>query len=256
MEKNENKEITNETGRGQQLTSVRSIERALNIMECFTREKPRLTLSEISNMINLYPSTCLRVLTTLENRGYIKRDKKTLDYSLGYKLVNLGSISMAAENLRDRVHPYLLRLRERFNETVGLYVLTDNKRICIDSIPSTHPLHRTIEIGRQLGLTRGASGKLMLSYLPPSIISQNLEKDPFVSMEQLQIVREQGYAISFSENAKDLVSIATPIFNADHQIQATIFISGPTSRMHDNLLPEITEYMQELSRQISRECGY
>ena len=242
--------------RSQYLTSVRSIERALNILECFSREKPLLTLSEISQQLDLYPSTTLRVLTTLENRGYIRRDKQTLQYSLGYKLVNLGSISMASENLRDKVHPYLLQLRDRFNETTGLYVLTDNYRICIDSVPSTHSLHRSIEVGRQMRLTRGASGKLILSYLPEERIESILKSDPFVTIQQLRMVREQGYAISFSENEKGLVSIATPIFNADRQILGAIFISGPTSRMNDNLISEITNYMKELSGLISRECGY
>ena len=245
-----------EGSRAQKLTSVRSIERALNILDCFTREKPSLTLADISKQVGLYPSTTLRLLTTLENRNYLKRDEKTLEYSLGYRLVNLGALCLASENLRDIARPFLIKLRDKYNESVGLYIRHNDVRVCIDSVASTQPLHRAIDIGRQMSLTRGASGKLLLAYLPENDIDRILQKDPYVTREQLKEIREAGFAVSFSEREQNLVSIATPIFDSEQRIQAALFISGPSNRITPQRLPEIVDYMKELASSVSMLLGY
>lgn len=73
----------------------------LNIMDCFTREHPRLSLNEISKMLNLSPSTVSRIIATLENRNYLRRDPQSLLYSLGYRLTNLGAICLETSDLRE-----------------------------------------------------------------------------------------------------------------------------------------------------------
>ena len=145
--------------------SVRSVDRALNIMDCFTREHPRLSLNEISKMLNLSPSTVSRIIATLENRNYLRRDPQSLLYSLGYRLTNLGAICLETSDLREIARPHLVELRDYYNESVGLYVLNKGQRVCADCVQSTQSLRRVIEVGTQKPLTRGASGKLLLAYM-------------------------------------------------------------------------------------------
>ncbi len=237
-------------------SNVKAVERALNILNCFSREKPRLSLNEIAKAIELYPSTASRIINTLENMGYLKRDDKTLEYSLGYKLANLGAICLADGDLRSIARPYLISLRNLYNESVGLYIVNKNQRVCIDCVPSTQPLHRVIDIGTRMSMTRGASGKLLLAYMPDSVIQNFLFEDPLLSMKQIEEIRKNGYAMSINEHEQNLSSIATPIFNAEHKVIAALFISGPSFRLPPEQMEDISNRMKQVSGEISSQLGY
>ncbi len=236
--------------------NVLSIERALTILDCFSREHPSLSLMEIANKTGFYPSTASRLIATLENMGYLKRNEKSLEYSLGYKLANLGAICLASEDLRSIARPFLISLRNRYNESVGLYVVNKNQRVCIDCVASTQPLHRVIDLGTRMSMTRGASGKLLLAYMPESVIHNFLEADPYVTLEQLEEIRLAGYAVSYNEHEQNLTSIATPIFDAEHQVKAALFISGPSYRLGQEKVSEIAKRMKDVAMEISVLLGY
>ncbi len=237
-------------------SNIRSIERALMVFECFTREKPSLSLVEIAKMIDLYPSTTSRILNTLLNEDYLKRDDKTLEYSLGYKFANLGAICLAGEDLRSVAKPYLINLRNRYNESIGLYVVNKNQRVCIDCIPSTQPLHRVIDIGTRMSMTRGASGKLLLAYMSESVIHNFLLEDPALSLKQLEDIRQMGYAVSINEHEQNLTSIAVPLFDATPDVIAALFISGPSFRIVPEKIEEIALQMKTIAMEISTKLGY
>ncbi|SCZ78663.1 IclR family transcriptional regulator [Acidaminobacter hydrogenoformans] len=237
-------------------STVKSIERALMILDCFTKQRPSLSLVEISKLIDMYPSTASRIISTLESMGYLKRNEKSLEYSLGYKLANLGSICLSGEDLRTIARPFLINLRNRYNESVGLYVVNKNQRVCIDCVPSTQPLHRVIDIGTRMSMTRGASGKLLLAYMPDSIIQTFLLEDPSLSLKQLEEIRQLGYSVSINEQEQNLTSIAAPIFNAEHEVISALFISGPSFRLSIEKIEEIAMKMKETAREISIMLGY
>ena len=235
--------------------SVRSVDRALNIMDCFTREHPRLSLNEISKMLNLSPSTVSRIIATLENRNYLRRDPQSLLYSLGYRLTNLGAICLETSDLREIARPHLVELRDYYNESVGLYVLNKGQRVCADCVQSTQSLRRVIEVGTQKPLTRGASGKLLLAYMEEKDIRQNLLQDPFVTFEELAKIREDGYAASFNEFEQGISSVAVPVFNGEHNVCAALFLSGPMTRISLERVKEMAERMMEVSSEISIKLG-
>ncbi|GAG02430.1 unnamed protein product, partial [marine sediment metagenome] len=48
---------------------IRSVNRAVDILNCFSFEKPALSLKEISELSKLDKATTLRILRTLKERG-------------------------------------------------------------------------------------------------------------------------------------------------------------------------------------------
>lgn len=236
--------------------NVRAIERALRILDCFSRETPKLSLVEIAQKIHLSPSTTSRMVATLENMGYLTRDPQSLQYSLGYRLANLGALCLAACGLREIARPYLVELRNFFNESVGLYILNKDHRVCIDCVHSTQPLHRVIDVGTRKRLTRGASGKLLLAYLPEEDIRHFIAEDSYVTMMELNSIRQNGYATSFNEFGQGLTSVAVPVFNAEHTVEAALFLSGPTTRLDEKSILPIVEKMKTIALEISVKLGY
>ncbi|GAH82306.1 unnamed protein product [marine sediment metagenome] len=71
---------------------IQSIDRALQILELFSLEKPEWGITEISKALNIYKSNVHNVLTTLAEKGFVIKDSKTDKYKLGIKFFELGSI--------------------------------------------------------------------------------------------------------------------------------------------------------------------
>lgn len=240
----------------QEEKNVRTVDRALSILDCFTREHPSLSLNEISKMINLSPSTVFRIVSTLESRNYLARDPQSLLYRLGYRLINLGALYLESIDIRDIAHPYLIELRDYYNESVGIYILNKGERVCADCVQSKQPLRRVIEVGTRKPLTRGASGKLLLAYMAEADIRQNLEQDPYVTSEELSRIREEGYAASFNEFEQGISSVAVPVYGNDGEVCAALFLSGPLTRIDQERVQDMVQKMKLVAAEISVKLGY
>ena len=79
--------------------TVRAVERALDILMCFTKDS-ELALTEISTLIGLHKSTVHRLLTTLEDKGFVVRNKETEKYRLGLKIWSCPCICLKATTRR------------------------------------------------------------------------------------------------------------------------------------------------------------
>ncbi len=236
--------------------SVRAVERALAILDCFTEEKNSFSLTEISNEINLSPSTALRLLNTLEGRHYIYRDPENMRYYLGFRLAQLSNIAFANLDICQVVRPHLELLHKRYNESVGIYILKNNRRVCVERIECTQPLRIVVSVGQNQPLTRGASGRLLLAYLPEDEAQKILNDDPATTLQELSKIREYGYAVSHGERQQGIVSISTPVFNAAGHVAAALFISGPEVRFDQYFINQLISELKKTASAVSIEMGY
>jgi IclR family KDG regulon transcriptional repressor len=236
--------------------SVKVVERTLRMLNCFTKETLSLSLVEIAREINLPPSTASRILSTLESYNFLYRDEETQRYYLGPSVARLGTLCYSHMDFRRIAVPYMIQLRELFNESVGLYIASKGYRVCIERIESTHPLKRILNIGDRLPLTRGASGRLLLAYQPQAVIDELLIEDPYTSRERLAEIRTLGYSMSRGEREEGVVSVAAPIFDSLHKVVAALNISGPSARIDTDLMEEMALKSRDYAMRISREMGY
>lgn len=236
--------------------NVKVIERALGMLNCYSKERLSLSLMDISREMELPPSTASRILATLEGEGFLYRDEETQRYFLGPSVARLGSLCYTHMDFRRISVPYMVELREIFNESVGLYIASNGYRVCIERIESTHPLKRIINVGDRLPLTRGASGRLLLAYQPSEIITQMLADDPYTDFARLDEIRKLGYSISQSEREEGVVSVAAPIFDSLGHVVAALNISGPAARIGDEVMQNMAKKLSEFAVAISAELGY
>ena len=237
----------------EKVTSVRAIERALDILDCFKQENQELSLTEIARQIDLPLSTTSRIITTLEKRNYLSRAQDNKVY-LGSGLVSLCNYCFAYLDFKRIAHPYMIQLRNIYSESVSLYVVQGEYRVCIERVETTHALRRVINVGDQFPLTRGAAGRLLLAYQPLEKIISLVNKDPFTNLEELEEIRNQQYTYSISEREEGVVSIAAPIFNGEKNVIAAIALSWPSVRFSleqlDDRIPKIIEFAGKISKSI------
>ena len=88
---------------------VEAVDKALNILNCFTRPRQELSLTEIANVTNNYKSTALRLCESLEKFNFLKKEinKK---YKLGNGIERLYSIYDKSFNYIDEIQNELHHL--------------------------------------------------------------------------------------------------------------------------------------------------
>jgi DNA-binding IclR family transcriptional regulator len=210
--------------------SVRSIDRALDILDCFAPGQLELSLSEIAARINLAPSTTSRIIATLERRAWLARDPESLRYSLGPASARIGSLGFSGIDIAKVALPFMRDLNRIYDEGVSLYVVQGDERVCIECVESSRPLRRVIKVGDRHLLTRGAAGRVLLAWLPEDRREELVRRDPFTTEEALEELRRTGFTASLGEREEGVTSIAAPVLDARREVVAALAMSGPSVR--------------------------
>jgi IclR family transcriptional regulator, KDG regulon repressor len=246
--------------------SVRAVERALDILLCFTRDEPTRSLTQIAESVQMSKTTVHRLLTTLENKRFITRDKVTGLYRLGFRFIEMASLVLQDVELHRWAFPYLQRLSAEFGETVDLSILDGSHVIYLEVIESPQRVKLAAAVGQLLPASFTASGKALLAFLPEEqakkIVADNIEEFPNRTsasvqdvLADLKVTAERGYAIAEQEYEDAINAVAAPIFDADKHPIASIAIVGPSFRLTKDRLPTLGESIRKMIHLISSEVG-
>jgi len=248
--------------------TIQSIDRALQVLELFSLEKPEWGVTEISKALNIYKSNVHNILSTFAEKGFVKKDSKTDKYKLGIKFFELGSVVIKNMDLRRIAHPHIEKLSKEFNETVHLGVLDEGRVVSIEREESNKGLCSHIEIGKRTPLHCTAVGKAIMAYLSEDKVAtivkgKGLEKyteNTITNEEELEKeflkIRKQGYAVDNMEHEEGVRCVAGPIRDYNGKVIASMSISGPAFRINESNIPNIAKKVKECCDCISEEMGY
>ena len=150
-------------------TEIQAVVKALNILETFSHNEPKLSLTELSQKTGFYKSTILRQTSTLIENGYLLRDQESEKYHLGPKLYILGRIYAQSSDLVNISPPIIKDLASKCGETVAVFIIDGFERVCLLRSQSRHFLQAVYEPGDRRPLHAGASGKVLLAYCDESL---------------------------------------------------------------------------------------
>jgi IclR family acetate operon transcriptional repressor len=246
--------------------SVRSVERALDILLSFTLEKPTLSLTQIAEHVGMHKSTIHRLLTTLEAKRFVTRDKATGMYQLGFRFIELASIMLQDIDINRWAQPYLQHLAVLSGETVDLAVLDGDHVVYLQVFESPQRVKIAAAVGEKLPMHCTATGKAFLAYLPEYQANEVLTRGMYrftdrtlISQEDLYQdlfeTRERGFAISMGEFEKDINAVAAPILDANGCPIAVIAIVGPSFRLDYDCMLRLGQSLLETTSTIAREVG-
>lgn len=246
--------------------NVRSIERAIQILDSFDKDHPYWGLTEIAQEVGLHKATTHRIMTTLVNYNYLEKTSDGLKYKLGPRLASLGYSVIQRFDVRRAALRYMEKIVQEFNEACDLSIFDGREILYLEVLQSNHSLTISAATGMRLPAHCTASGKVFLAFLPEEnfqrFIQQPLRKltektitDPQILKNKLSEIREAGYAIDDEEMELGIKAIAAPIFDQNGEIIASISIPGPTSRILDEKIPEFAFALKQTSQNISRSLG-
>lgn len=244
--------------------SIRAVERALDVLLCFSRQTPELSMTQIAEQVDMHKSTVHRLLATLERKRFVQRNPETGLYRPGIRLLQMAYLTLENNDLRQLAKPFLLRLCEQYRETVDLAVLDGTDVIFLDVVESPQRVKLAAAIGQRLPTFCTASGKAMLAYMPDETALRILERGmtqytPWTLrsldavQENLHLTRKQGYAISEQEYEEGINAVSAPILDSSDMPIAAIAIAGPAYRLTRERMTEIGPYLLTTVHDISLE---
>ncbi len=247
-------------------TSV--LRRAVAILDCFTEDQPRLGVREVARLTGLSTSTAGRIMAELKDLGMLQQNSATRTYSLGSKILAWSGIYMDSLDLRTMALPLMENLRQTTSETISLYIIDGDERLCVERMESHQNVRMTSRVGHRLPLFAGSAGKAILAFLPDARIKEILQGSeliPYTSqtitdrtlmLAELKKIRQQGYSTSIGEWIPEAAGVAAPILRQGGAVVGALSISGPASRF----VPErVAQYAGEVVRaagQLSQIMGF
>jgi len=248
---------------------INSVLRAAKLLECFSLENPALTNSQLARMLRLNKSTITRLVYSLKDAGFLRKDPKTGEYSLTYRLFRIGSVYINQIGFRTKARPLLSELASSIQETVHLAVLNDFEVFYIDKFEGSQSVGMMSRIGYKSPAYCTGVGKILLAHLSEDEIDRYLRfielkrytPNTITNSEELKLhlqrIQRQGYTMDDSEHEADIKCVAAPLHDATGNVVASISIAGPGFRMNrERMEKELLPAVVQTARKISARLGY
>ena len=246
--------------------TLKDLAKIVSLFNTFQVEERSVT--EISKTLGMLPSKISRMLRTLEAEGFFERNLETGKYRLGIEFFELGMVYIFNFPLRKILRPHIEQMAKELNLTASWAILNNSRVIVVDRVQNLNIDLLTYRIGLNLPIHSTSLGKILLAYLPEEeqnriLKSINLTKftnkniiDENLIKENLNLIRERGYATDEGETHEDLNCIAAPIRNGNGEVIAAINLMDEKQRTSAEKLFGLTDYLKEKALFISRQLGY
>lgn len=245
--------------------SIRSIRRALAILGSFHENRKKMTLMEIATELELNKSTTYRILTNLTDLGFLEINSDG-QYTVGSELARLGNLCDNDKLLKQATRAAMQELEEITGETVVLTRYQHGRMTCIDRIESEKALRITSIIGSNIPMMRGATGKVVTSYLRETELEFCLTRQRQLGCPipenlqlfraQLKQVREQGYCVTDSELDEDVTALAFPLLRDRQDPLGSISVCGPSIRFTRKQIESIVQEAMKIVRGVEEHIKY
>ena len=237
------------------------LDKALRVLDAFGGTRDRWTEADLRRHLGMPSSSLNRILRGLERAGYVLRDEAG-SYRLGIGAVRLGDRARASLDLPGIVDAELRALAQATSELV-LFAVAEpalGTALYIAAVDSPQRLRVTAELGTRVPLTAGATARSLLAFAPEALREQVLARprEPLAQgtllneaeiRGRLDLIRANGWGISWQETFDGAWALAAPILDAGGNALASIGVAAPISR-HSGEVEKATR--QALLRAVAR----
>lgn len=244
-----------------------TVAKALSLLSYFNRTQNQIGLSDLSRMSGQNKATVHRMMSELQDQGFVEQVGTGREYRLGTAFLRLASLREAAVPTRDLAHQILADLSASTHETAHFSTLQGDT---LSTLAYTYsPLHGTrvtMEDADILAFHATSSGLAVLAFSTSEFVdktlSMPLEKcthrtttNPRDIREMLGPIRETCIAESNGGFEDDVHSHAMPVFNAAQICIGSLAVATPTARMNDTLKSTIRSELCHHSIRLTRLLG-
>jgi DNA-binding IclR family transcriptional regulator len=249
-----------------QVSPGQSIGRALRLLACFSDARPSFTLSELGRALELAPSTVSRLLSVLEEYGYVRRGGNG-QYTLGLAPVALASVAIGHMDLRRQSLPFLEMLSDTAHYQANLAVLYGGDVLYLARVPAAKELRAYAITGTRHAPHCQAVGKVLLAACPEEEVCALYHDRQMMAatdrtittietlLAELGHVREQCYAVDDEEFIIGRRCVAAPVRGETGETIAAISISGMPATVTGEEFAHAIRLVKQFAKHISHTFG-
>ena len=200
------------------IIGVDAVNKALEILNCFTEKNESLSITKIANITGDHKSRISRISKSLENFGYIRKIRNG-EFKIGHSISRLYEIYDSSFNLNNSIKSELDFISDKTNETASFFVKQKESRVCIQTTEPKKIIKHSIQIGAKKPLNKGSSGHILSAYYD-------------LQIENKETILKQGYSMSFGERDREIASISVPIFRTKKQFLGALTVTGHISNFN------------------------
>ena len=248
-------------------SQVQSLSRALMLMQRLAGTEMGMNLTEVSGSLGLAPSTAHRLLNSLRHHHFVDYDEHQGLWSIGVNAFIVGNAYLKKRDFVAQARPYMKELVSRTGETSNLAIIEGESHIYVAQVECTEVMRMVVQLGSRGQIHAAAVGKALLAALPEKealaivqrsgmqSLTQKTITTPSDFAEELSNIRHQGYAVDDEEQTMGLRCIAANIFDEYAEAVAAVSISGPTVRITNERVPELSAAVIDTVNQITHAIG-
>ena len=244
------------------VSGSQTVDRALDLLGCFSSEEAYWTLTDLSAKVDLTVPTTHRLLKSLVALDFLSIDPATKLYRLGPAVVDLATSLTRRGDLHAEALLVAQRLRRESGETVSLHLLVDDERVCVLELVSRASIRMSSGLGVRYPLHKGAAGKALLACLPIDTVASHLERNTALDerqaatlMEELAVIRAQGWALSDSEVVAGAVAVASTITDRRGLPIAALNVTGPATRWTQQTAADFASEVRQAAQTVADRLG-
>ena len=248
---------------------VQSVDRALDILDCFSFQNREMNLSDVVKKTGLNKTTAKRLISNLADRGFLQQDPVTKQYQLGMRLFELGGIVFSSFSLRQAAAHTLNQIQNETGSTVLLGMAIEDQLVYIDKREGLGPIRISSDIGWRRPLHYGMLGMVLMAYLDPKDVKRVLKKTPLerhtpysITDEaafslRLEQIRSQGCLVESQEAVEGVIGISAPIRDYSRKVIAALGIALTSGERHQKTdIQRCVDRVRRACDDISSNLGY
>jgi len=225
---------------------VNSLAKGLNLLMCFTKDRPVWSLTEMARANGMNLPTARRYLYTLTKLGFMVKDETVKTFQLTSKAFQLGGWVFESMGIRDRLIPHMKTTRDDLDVTTHCAILEGCQIVAVERLLSSDVVNIDLSAGSRLPIHATSLGKAIVAFMDPGEqknIAAMLEFNPLTPhtitdgksfLRELEITRQRGYAVADQELTIGLKTLAIPIFDKQGLVEASFGVSFPLSRTQES----------------------
>lgn len=233
---------------------VKTTRKSLQIVETLGAEGP-MRLTDLATALEMGDSVVHNHLSTLKEAGYVTQDGDR--YDLGLRFLELGGQTRKRRQLFQAAEREVQDLADETGELCNLLTEEDGVGVYLYRAKGNQAVDIDTFAGMRTPITTTALGKAILAFLPRSRVETIIEEHGLPAIteqtvterdalfEDLDAIRERGYALDDGERIEGLRCVAAPVTDADKTAVGAISVSGPKNRIRKS------RFREELPEQVT-----
>lgn len=246
--------------------NVRTVDKAMTLLEFFTTAQPEIGLSELARLATFDKASTRRLLVSLQKHGFIEQNPDTRKYRLGAGFLRLARVREATFPIRSVIQPILDRLALETGETSHASTTASGYLATIGIAEPNRANRVHVDPAEKLPYHATASGIVYLAFSDPgllkSVLGQPLERHtphtiiaPDAVRDEVRQAHEHGFFVSDQGFEDEVIGIAAPYFSVAGIAAGAVAVASPSSRMSNALRNKIAGLLIEAAIEITEGMG-